>query len=184
MTRIFSHARTLLICLIMGFAVPVSATAQDASAEYETLLDALRSAQSQSEADQLSAKIWDHWLTAPNEAAQAVLDAAMDRRQAYDFAGAIAELDRLVETYPDYAEGWNQRATMHFMTGDFDKSLADVEEVLTREPRHFGALAGKGMILFQQGKLPLAQIAVREGLKHHPYLRERAILEASPGTEL
>lgn len=151
---------------------------------YDTLLSELRGAPSQAEADLLSKEIWELWLTAPDEAAQEVLDAAIRRRQAHDFLGAIKELDRLVEFYPDYAEGWNQRATIHFMRGDFEASLADVEEVLAREPRHFGALSGKGMILFLQGNVPLAQLAIREASKYHPFLRERAILGASPGQDL
>ena len=56
--------------------------------------------------------------------------------------------------------------------------------VLAREPRHFGALAGKSVILFNQGKVGLAQIAVKEALKYHPYLNEGAILKSNPGTDL
>lgn len=165
----------LVVCLAM-----VPAEAED----YEALMHALADAQSQAEADALSGAIWQIWLTAPDAAAQEVLDAAMTRRQAYDFLGAIAQLDLLVEGWPDYAEGWNQRATLHFLRGEYEASLADVAETLAREPRHFGALSGKAIILFQQGKVPLAQITVRQALKFHPYLHERAILGANPGTDL
>ncbi len=176
--------RTFLASTFLAILTSPLFAQMAAPERYETLLAELRGAQSQAEADLLSGQIWEVWLTAPDEAAQEVLDAAMRRRQAYDFLGAIAELDRLIEYYPDYAEGWNQRATVHFLRGDFEASLSDVEEVLAREPRHFGALSGRGMILFQQGNLPLAQIAIREALKHHPFLRERAILDASPGKDL
>jgi len=183
MRHLLSLIRPVLVLIFLANWGAVAAQPAD-PATYEELLSALGSANSQSEADLLAAKVWDVWLTAPDEAAQAVLDTAMERRQAYDFRGAIAELDRLVASYPDYAEGWNQRATMYFMVGDLKASLADVDEVLSREPRHFGALAGKGMILFQQGKVALAQLAVREGLRHHPFLRESAILGSDQGTEL
>lgn len=166
--------------ILLTAALPLQA--QEDS--YDSLMTALAQTQTRAEAEVLAAEIWQIWLTAPDAVAQEVLDAAMERRRAYDFAGAIKELDRLIEFYPDYAEAWNQRATMYFLIGEFDASLADVAQVLTLEPRHFGALAGKGVILFQQGKLPLAQLAVREGLRHHPFLNERAILEASPGTDL
>ncbi len=176
--------RAASAALLLGLAVQAQPAGPVAQRGYEELMSALSVAENQAEADVLSSQIWEHWLTAPDAAAQEVLDAALERRQAYDFRGAIAELDRLIEAYPDYAEGWNQRATMYFLVGDFEASLADVEEVLKREPRHFGALSGKGVILYQQGKLPLAQLAVREALKHHPFLRERAILGAGAGTEL
>jgi len=167
--------------LIALWLAPPAFAADD---NYEMLLDALSVAQDQSEADQLSSQIWQYWLTAPDAAAQEVLDAALVRRQAYDFLGAIDHLNRLIEGWPDYAEGWNQRATMYFMRGEFEASLEDVAHVLELEPRHFGALSGKAVILFQQGKIPLAQIAVREALKYHPFLHERAILNANPGTDL
>jgi tetratricopeptide (TPR) repeat protein len=176
--RIFA---VLLLCLA---TLPARAGAGAGEDTYETLLSALATAESQAEADRLSSEIWQIWLTAPDETAQEVLDNAMRRRQAYDFLGAIDHLNRLIQAYPDYAEGWNQRATMYFMRGDLEASLADVAEVLAREPRHFGALSGKAVILFQQGKVSLAQIAVREALKYHPFLSERAMLDASPGTDL
>ncbi|MDJ0825317.1 MAG: hypothetical protein QNJ16_07435 [Rhodobacter sp.] len=180
MTAIFRALRPALAALFL--ALPVAA--ETSGARYEALLAELRGAQSAAEADRLSDEIWQVWLTAPDAAAQEVLDAAMQRRVNYDFAGAIGHLDRLVETYPDFVEGWNQRATMYFLVGDFERSLADVAEVLVREPRHFGALSGKAVILYQQGKVPLAQIAVREALKHHPFLNERFILNAGGGQQL
>ncbi len=144
----------------------------------------LADAQSQAEADALSSEIWRIWLTAPDPAAQEVLDAALVRRQARDYLGAILHLERLIKGWPEYAEGWNQRATIHFLRGDYDASLADVAEVLAREPRHFGALSGKAVILYQQGRIALAQITLRRALKHHPFLRERAILNVSDGIDL
>jgi len=184
MTRLWTALRPVLAALILGLASPALADPKGTSPDYETLLGALKQASSQAEADALSNQIWQVWLTAPDAAAQEVLDAAMARRVAYDFAGAIAQIDRLIEGWPDYAEGWNQRATLHFLTGNLDASLADVAEVLAREPRHFGALSGKALILMQQGKTGLAKIAVREALKHHPFLHERAILDAEGGTDL
>ncbi len=179
MRHLLSALRPAVLALCLAF--PATA---ETDQTYENLLTALQAAGSAAEAQELSSEIWQVWLTAPDEAAQEVLDAAMQRRQSYDFLGAINHLNRLVEGWPDYAEGWNQRATMYFMIGDFEASLADVAEVLAREPRHFGALSGKAVILYQQGKIPLAQITVREALKYHPYLNERAILDAGGGTDL
>lgn len=169
-------------CLLLTLCCAASlAAAQD---RYETLLSDLANSESALEAQALSQQIWHLWLTAPDEDAQAVLDRALDRRAALDFLGAIKELDRLVMAFPDYAEGWNQRATMYYMLGDYDASLRDVAQVLMLEPRHFGALSGKAVILFNQGKVALAQITVREALKYHPFLNERAMLAIDPGTDI
>lgn len=172
--------RVIALVFLWLAVLPFSATAQ----AYEELMSALASSRTQDEADRLSSKIWEVWLTAPDETAQEILDNAMLRRQAYDFIGAIYHLNLLVAAYPTYAEGWNQRATMYFLRGELEASLADVAKVLELEPRHFGALSGKAVILYRQGKVSLAQIAVREALKYHPFLAERAILTARPGTDL
>lgn len=139
-------------------------------------MQSLASAQSQVEAERLNAKIWEHWLTAPDDVAQELVTQAQDRRNVGDYAGAIAILDRLVDGWPDYAEAWNQRATVFFLAQDYPRSLADVDEVLAREPRHFGALSGKGLIHLRLGQPALAELAIREALKHHPFLNERFLL--------
>lgn len=162
----------------------LSAAMASANERYETLLRDLAGADDKAQANALTNEIWQIWLTAPDEAAQAVLDSALQRRSSRDFLGAIGHLDRLVDSYPDYAEGWNQRATMYYMIGDFEASLRDVAETLEREPRHFGALSGKAIILYQQGKIALAQIAMREALKYHPWLNERRILDIEAGEDL
>lgn len=176
------HRLTLAALLIALFGFTTLHSSADE--RYETLLSDLAKSSSAVEAQRLSGEIWQIWLTAPDSAAQEVLDAALQRRQAQDFFGAVLELNRLIEGWPDYAEGWNQRATMYWILGDYDASLADVEEVLAREPRHFGALSGKAVILMDLGKVGLAKIAIREALKYHPHLNERAILRVAPGEEL
>lgn len=65
---------------------------------------------------------------------------------AFDF------LDQVIALKPDYAEGWNQRATLNYALGDYNKSMADIEQVLRLEPRHFGALAGMAAILSENNK--------------------------------
>lgn len=74
--------------------------------------------------------------------------AISDKRNpaAYDF------LDQVIALKPDYAEGWNRRATLNYALGDYRKSMADIEQVLRLEPRHFGALAGMAAILGENGK--------------------------------
>jgi len=66
---------------------------------------------------------------------------------------ALLVLNELVVLEPDWAEAWNKRATVRFMTGDLNGSMADVAQTLRREPRHLGALSGMGMILEQDGQL-------------------------------
>ena len=88
---------------------------------------------------------------------------------------ASAELDGVVAEYPDYAEGWNQRATVHYLLDNLDASLADIEKVLAIEPRHYGALSGRVLIYLKQGKHAEALRDMIAALAIHPYLSERRL---------
>ena len=83
---------------------------------------------------------------------------------------ALDVLDRVVVIQPDYAEGWNKRATVNFMIGEFGRSIADIEKALALEPRHFGALSGLGLILKELGEDERALEAFEQALRIHPYL--------------
>jgi tetratricopeptide (TPR) repeat protein len=82
-------------------------------------------------------------------------------------------LDEVVKRAPEYAEGWNKRATLLYIMGEYDRSRADCDEVLKREPRHFGALAGMGLIAIAQSDYKAALAAYRRALAANPYLKER-----------
>jgi tetratricopeptide (TPR) repeat protein len=83
---------------------------------------------------------------------------------------ALEILNSLVEVKPDYVEGWNRRATIHFMQKDFGAALADIRQVLAREPRHFGALSGLGLIMQEIGDEKRALEVFRRALAVHPRL--------------
>jgi tetratricopeptide (TPR) repeat protein len=96
-------------------------------------------------------------------------------RSSGNISGSIALLDKLVEDYPTYAEGWNQRATMRYLVNDLEGSLADIDKVLEFEPRHFGALSGRVLIYLAQGKRALALKEMATALTIHPFLNERQL---------
>ncbi len=85
--------------------------------------------------------------------------------------------DRIVAQYPAYSEGWNQRATLFFMLGDFQASLADIDQTLLREPRHFGALSGRASIYAIQGHKEKAKQAIEQALSFNPFINADSILK-------
>ncbi len=87
-------------------------------------------------------------------------------------AAALDFLDQVTLLNPAYSEGWNRRATLHYTMGDSRKSMADIAEVLKREPRHFGAIAGMAAILTESGKDQLALKAWEDYLAIYPADRE------------
>ncbi|MFN0264388.1 tetratricopeptide repeat protein [Tepidamorphus sp. 3E244] len=149
------------------------------------LFEALKTAPTQQIGTEVANQIWRHWFQqAPDATASELMAAATKRRREYDFAGAIEILDKLVEHSPEWAEAWNQRATVLFFQDRFDESLEDVDKVLELEPKHFGALAGKGVILMRQGRMQLSQKALRRAVEIHPWIQERNLLLNVPGEDL
>ncbi|MHA6296864.1 tetratricopeptide repeat protein [Devosia sp. CAU 1758] len=145
------------------------------SAELDALFARLSSATDEPTARAIATDIWTVW-TQPDDPVVAARVAQI--MSAGGLAGPASQLpliDALVADFPDYAEGWNLRATAHFLNGAYDKSLADIDETLKREPRHFGALAGRALIYHTQGKHEHAIEAVKKALDIHPFLPERAL---------
>jgi tetratricopeptide (TPR) repeat protein len=115
-------------------------------------------------------KIWALWTSSDSPTAEVLLQQAQKAMDGGAPAEALLILDRLVGSYPDFAEAWNKRATLYYLMHKDDKALADIAKVLDLEPRHFGALAGRGMIYQRQKKYSLAMDAYQEALSINPGL--------------
>ena len=156
-------------------ALVAPAQAQSQAQQLDELFAALKSAPDEAAARAVTAQIWTLW-TQPEDTVLAQRMAQVLRSLGEsNLSGAVAQLDKLVVDYPDYAEGWNQRATVNFLLGRYDESLTDIERTLQLEPRHFGALAGRALIYLELGQRDLALLAITEALDIHPFLGERAL---------
>ncbi len=123
--------------------------------------------------------IWALWSRSGDATADALLAEGMDQMAAHRFPESIATFTRVVERLPDFAEGWNKRATARFLAGDLDGSAADCDEVLHRNPWHFGALSGYGLIHMKRGRLNAALDAFERALTLNPnMIGVRANVEA------
>jgi tetratricopeptide (TPR) repeat protein len=83
---------------------------------------------------------------------------------------AVETFTRITERAPDFAEGWNKRATAYYLMGDYDQSLKDCDEVIKRNPQHFGALSGYGLIYIKRGELERALEYFEKALDINPNL--------------
>lgn len=158
---------------------PASAACADREPDPERradLLDALAEAETEAEGRAAADAMWRLWHEAPDDKAQALLDRVHERRRWQDLEAAEEAARKLTAYCPRYAEGWNQLATVQYMRGNLDGALASIERVLALEPRHFGALSGRGLILMRQGRVQAAQKALRAAVEIHPWSPERALL--------
>ena len=145
------------------------------------LFRALKEATTEQDARAVEGQIWLFWTHGPDDEATQQMADILAARRAGDNEKALQLANALTARLPDYAEGWNQKATVLFLMEDYDGSLEAIERVLALEPKHFGALSGKGMILMQQGRTELAQAALRAAVEIYPFLRARAMLIEPPG---
>jgi tetratricopeptide (TPR) repeat protein len=134
----------------------------------DRLFASLRTASDEQAAKATEEKIWELWSRSASPTAEVLLGQAVVAMGAAENAASLEILDSIIAAYPSYAEAWNRRATLHFMLGNYNASLGDIEKVLDLEPRHFGALAGRGMIYQRQGKWSAALNAFREALSMNP----------------
>lgn len=125
----------------------------------------------ESEAKGIVASIQRRWMRSGSDTADLLLSRAMEAAQD-DQPLAIELLDRAIALQPNWAEAWNKRATVFFMMGDMTRSMADLRETLSREPRHFGALSGLGIILQSNGDRKQAYEVFRKALAVNPFLAD------------
>ena len=144
----------------------------DRTKNLDFLFEALKAAPDADAAKLVEGRIWSLWLASGSDTADLLMSRVKTATEAKDTKLAIQLLDAVIQLRPEYIEAWNRRATIHFSNKDYSKSLADIRQVLAREPRHFGALSGLGMILHEFGDEKRALDAFRKALEIHPHLQK------------
>lgn len=134
------------------------------------LFGALKAAPDEASAKHVEARIWAIWLHTRSDTVALLMTRAKTAMDEQNSDVALELLNAVVKLRPDYVEGWNRRATLYYLRNDYAHSLADIEQVLAREPRHFGALAGLGMIMQDLGDDKRALEAFRKALAINPHL--------------
>jgi tetratricopeptide (TPR) repeat protein len=136
------------------------------------LFGALKAAPDPASAKHVEGRIWALWTQTSSDTTMLLMTRAKTAIEKKQPEVALKLLDKVVKLRPDYVEGWNRRATIFYLQNEYGKSLADIREVLSREPRHFGALAGLGMIMQELGDDKRALDAFRKALEINPHLEK------------
>jgi len=161
----------------------------DKTQDLDFLFGALKAAPDDASAKAVEQRIWAKWIVSESDTTNLLMTRVKTAVEAKDLDLALKLLDAIVQIKPDYVEGWNRRATIHFMKKEFGDSLADIRRVLAIEPRHFGALTGLGLIMQELGQEKFALEAFRKAVAVHPHLKRipdlvKKLTEQVEGREL
>lgn len=177
--------RNVLPFLALSLALtPVAATAQNKplgapvqtidktdKQRVDELFTELKKSTNDKAAERVAGRIWERWNNSGSASVDLMMGWAQKAMTEQKWDVALDFLDQVTVLKPDYAEGWNRRATVHFMMNNYAKAMTDIEKALELEPRHFGALAGMGQIFKVRGNKEMALSAYSRVLDVYPMLR-------------
>ncbi|MGX5826160.1 tetratricopeptide repeat protein [Mesorhizobium sp. 43Arga] len=153
-------------------------------ARLDKLFSDLKRERNEKAAERIAGNIWSEWFQSGSASIDLMMlwsQQAMDKQK---FDVALDLLDQVVILQPTYAEGWNRRATVHFMMKNYGKSMSDIDHTLQLEPRHFGALSGLAQIMALTGHKQSALEAWQKVLAIYPMMRSAQDQVATLSEEL
>jgi tetratricopeptide (TPR) repeat protein len=161
-----SFMQWLATAATLTFAVPVQGAQNDP--RLDALFVELANAESTEDAEPIEQTIWKIWLLSGNGAVDADMLRGLQAMGRNDNETAVEYFTSVIDALPDFAEGWNKRATAHYLLGRFDAAVIDIQKTLALEPRHFGALSGLALINLSLDREREALSAFEAALRVHP----------------
>jgi tetratricopeptide (TPR) repeat protein len=160
---------------------PAAATKQ---ARLDQLFAELKRERNEKAAERTAGSIWNEWFQSGSASIDLMMQWSQKAIEDQKFDVALDFLDQVVTLQPTYAEGWNRRATVHFMMKNYGKSMSDIDHTLHLEPRHFGALSGLAQIMAETGHKQAALEAWQRVLTIYPMMRSAQDQVATLSEEL
>lgn len=164
----------LRACLTACVGLMLTASVHAQNNGSGTMLDALfaklQTATDPVAIQSLEAAIWEQWTLVPGDAERALMMRGIAEMQQQELQSALSTFSRLIDMAPDMPEAWNKRATVQWLLGNLGASIADICETIKREPRHFGAYSGLGMIRAQMDEPGRAVAAFQLAKKYNPHI--------------
>ena len=138
--------------------------------ELDRLFSALLGVDDLPQGSRITEEIWQRWRQVDDPAIRDLLASGIAAMNAHDLELALDSFDQVIEKVPEFAEGWNKRATVYYLMGEYNHSVRDIRQTLLLEPRHFGAMAGFAWILLRQRDFEMAEHVLRKALSVNPFL--------------
>ena len=163
--------------LVLLFCGNTITNSKDNNVKLNQLFEQLKKSNNVSIAAEIEMKIWNIWSTHPT---QEKLTQSLSKGSDLISKGKLEKAHRIfsaiIDTAPDWAEGWNKRATVLYLMGRYEDSLRDIDEVLKRESRHFGALSGQGLVHIKLKNYEKAIESYEAVEKIYPLIRSAKIM--------
>ena len=173
--------KKLKICsfliIIINLAFNLNAKATDQEIQLNKLFSQLKESKSYLLAEEIEQKIWKIWSTHPKDKKLTLMLAEgsdlVNKRQ---LKKAVNIFSKVIDLDPSWAEAWNKRATVMYMIGEFQKSQQDIDKVLELEKRHFGALAGQGLVNIELKNYEKAIKSYENAQKIYPLMKSSGVM--------
>lgn len=161
--------RLVRACLLAVIGLMLAPTAGSQTV-LDTLFDKLRTATDPFAVQALEEGIWEQWTMVPNPEHRQLMMRGIAEMEQQELQQAVVTFTKLIDVAPELSEAWNKRATIQWLLGNFPASINDICETVKREPRHFGAYSGLGMIRAQMGEHARAAAAFELAKKWNPHI--------------
>ena len=158
----------LAVFTLANFNLPANADQGDK--RLNVLFDLLQATQDPKEARSIEAGIWKIWIEGKNEKINQAMSRGISAMNDGQYDTALDNFNEVIRLAPEFAEGWNKRATVFYLMRKYDHSVEDIAKTLRLEPRHYGALSGLGLINQALGNTGAAIRAFEQALKINPHL--------------
>ena len=168
---------TLHIFLVIFFCTNAFTESRDRNTELDELFNQLKKSKNASIAFEIEAKIWNIWSTHPTQKKLTdSLEIGSNLMSRGELESAYQIFSKIIDSAPEWPEGWNRRATVLYLMGKYTDSLNDIDEVLKRENRHFGALSGQALIQIGLKNYEQAINSYKTAQSIYPFIRAADIM--------
>ena len=168
---------SLYVFLILLFCGNTIADSKNRDVKLNQLFEQLKKSDNVSIALEIEMKIWNIWHTHPTQKKLTQsLAKGSDLMSKGELETAYKIFSTIIDSAPDWAEGWNKRATVLYLMGRYQYSLNDIDEVLKRESRHFGALSGQGLVQIKLGNYEQAIKSYQAVQKIYPSIKTAKVM--------
>ena len=169
-SRLAAMLLAIIVLAIIALPAP-SLLADQTDARLPALFTELRTTSEAEKAKIVAAEIWQIWSEhSDNDRLSERLKIGIAQMEAGRLRQAEQIFTTIIDADPAFAEAWNKRATVYFLMGAYDRSKRDIAQTILREPRHFGALSGLGLVETHLGNYEAALNAYEQAIALHPYL--------------